>query len=87
MHSDDVEMIAFWSTEGVCCYQVMLFSLKNAGATYQRAMNVIFKEMLRNIVECYVDDLVVKSHRRIDRLEHLWIVVSKLRQHQLKMNP
>lgn len=30
---------------------------KNAEATYQRAMTVIFKKMLRDIVEWYVDDL------------------------------
>jgi hypothetical protein len=40
---------------------VMTFSLKNAGATYQRALNWIFYELLRNIVEVYIDDIIVKS--------------------------
>lgn len=39
----------------------MPFGLKNAGATYQRAMQKIFDDMLHKDVECYVDDLVVKS--------------------------
>jgi hypothetical protein len=38
----------------------MTFELKNAGAKYQRAMNVIFHYLLGLIVEVYVDDVVVK---------------------------
>jgi hypothetical protein len=39
----------------------MTFDLKNAGATYQRAMNLIFHELLGNTVEVYIDDTVVIS--------------------------
>lgn len=42
-------------------YQLMLLSLKEVGATYERAITVLSKEMLGHTVECYVDDLVVKS--------------------------
>jgi hypothetical protein len=35
--------------------------LKNAGATYQMAMNLIFHDLLGIIVEVYIDDIVVKS--------------------------
>ena len=42
------------------CYQVMLFGLKNTGATYQRLMDKIFHELLGKIMEVYVDDMVVK---------------------------
>jgi hypothetical protein len=38
----------------------MTFGLKNAGTTYQRAMNLIFHELLGNIMEVYIDDIVVK---------------------------
>ena len=40
---------------------VMTFGLKNAGATYQRAMNYIFHKLIGKIVEIYIDDVVVKS--------------------------
>jgi hypothetical protein len=40
---------------------VMTFGLKKAGATYQRAMNYIFHELIGKIVEIYVDDVVIKS--------------------------
>ncbi|GAA0154396.1 hypothetical protein LIER_12389 [Lithospermum erythrorhizon] len=42
----------------------MPFGLKNAGATYQRAMQKIFDDMLHKKVECDVDDLMVKSVKR-----------------------
>ncbi|CAM8914696.1 unnamed protein product [Rhodiola kirilowii] len=42
----------------------MPFGLKNAGATYQRAMQKIFEDMMHKTIECYVDDVVVKSKAR-----------------------
>ncbi|GAA0168524.1 hypothetical protein LIER_23225 [Lithospermum erythrorhizon] len=60
----DEELTAFRTPKGVYCYKVMSFGLKNAGATYQRAMQKIFDDMLHKNVECYVDDLVVKSLKR-----------------------
>lgn len=41
-------------------------------------MTIIFKEMIRDMVECYID--VVKSHQRKDRMEHLKIRIDRLRQ-------
>jgi hypothetical protein len=35
--------------------------LKNDGATYQRAMNYIFHDLISKIVEIYIDDVVIKS--------------------------
>jgi hypothetical protein len=39
----------------------MSFGLKNAGATYQRAIQACFKRQLNKNVEAYVDDVVVKT--------------------------
>ncbi|KAG9458362.1 hypothetical protein H6P81_002870 [Aristolochia fimbriata] len=57
----DEELTAFRTLKGIFCYKVMSLGLKNAVATYQRAMQNIFDEFLRKRVECYVDDLVVKT--------------------------
>ncbi|KAM1033858.1 hypothetical protein EV1_036926 [Malus domestica] len=65
----------------------MPFGLKNAGATYQRAMQKIFNDMLHKNVECYVDDVVVKTKKRSDHLKDLRIVFERLRKYNLKMNP
>lgn len=53
-------MVAFQSPQGVFCYQVMLFGLKNTGATYQRLIIVTYKKMLGDTIECYFDDLDVR---------------------------
>ena len=87
MAPKDEEMTAFRTPKGIYCYKVMPFGLKNAGATYQRAMQKIFDDMLHRIVECYVDDLVVKSRERRNHLEDLRKVFERLRRYQLKMNP
>ncbi|KAL0359906.1 UNVERIFIED_CONTAM: Retrovirus-related Pol polyprotein from transposon.6 [Sesamum angustifolium] len=68
MASVDEELMAFHTPKGIYCYKVMPFGLKNAGATYQRAMQSIFDDMLHKNVECYVDDLVVKSKKREDHI-------------------
>ena len=39
------------------------------------------------MVECYVDDIVVKSHNKNDHLRDLKIIFDIMRAHQLKMNP
>ncbi|XP_074299136.1 uncharacterized protein LOC141630170 [Silene latifolia] len=65
----------------------MPFGLKNAGATYQRAMQKIFDDMLHKIIECYVDDVVVKSMKIEDHIKDLRAVFERLRECQLKMNP
>ena len=65
----------------------MPFGLKNAGATYQRAMQKIFDDILHKNVECYVDDLVVKSRERKDHWQDLRGVSERLRRYQLRMNP
>jgi hypothetical protein len=46
---------------GLFEYVVMTFGLKNAGATYQRAMNYIYHDLIGKLVEIYMDNVVVKS--------------------------
>ena len=71
MNPKDEELTPFRTHKGIYCYKVMPFGLKNAGATYQRAMQKIFDNVLHKYVECYVDDLVVKTKRREDHLVDL----------------
>lgn len=71
MAPEDMPHTGFRTPRGILSFKVMPFGLKNAGATYQRAMTHIFKEMLHQLVECYVDDLVVKSTKRADYIQDL----------------
>ena len=46
MDEEDAEKTTFITTWGVYYYRVMPFGLKNAGATYMRAMTTIFYDMI-----------------------------------------
>jgi hypothetical protein len=63
MAPEDVNKTAFRvpGAVGLFEYVVMTFGLKNAGATYQRAMNYIFNNLIGKLVEIYIDDVMVKS--------------------------
>lgn len=65
----------------------MPFGLKNAGATYQRAMNVIFHDMIGKFLEVYVDDIVVKSNGTHSHLNDLRKAFIRMQHHKLKLNP
>ena len=87
MDPEDKSKTAFTTPWGTFCYRVMPFGLKNAGATYQRAMVIIFHDMIHNEVEVYVDDLVVKSKEDEDHINVLRKVFERLKQVNLKLNP
>ena len=65
----------------------MTFGMKNAGATYQRAMNYIFHDLIGKLVEIYIDDVVVKSTSAWGHLEDLRMVLERTRRFGLRMNP
>ncbi|KAI0513357.1 hypothetical protein KFK09_009374 [Dendrobium nobile] len=87
MALEDERNTTFRTPTGIFCYKVMPFGLKNAGATYQRAMTRIFDDLIHNQVECYIDDLVVKSKVKEAHLYDLRVVFERLRRYDLKMNP
>ena len=64
MAPKDEKLTAFRTPKGIYYYKVMPFRLKNASATYQWAMQRIFDDILHKIVQCYVDNLVVKTEKR-----------------------
>ena len=65
----------------------MTFGLKNASATYQRAMKLIFHDLLGIILEVYIDDIVIKSVGLSHHLADLRLVLERMHQYGLKMNP
>jgi hypothetical protein len=65
----------------------MTFGLKNASATYQRAMNHIFHDLIGNLVEIYIDDVIVKSASVEGHLGDLRQVLERTRKFRLRMNP
>jgi hypothetical protein len=58
----------------------MTFGLKNADTTYQRAMNLIFHDLLGIILEVYIDDVIVKSDSMDGHLADLCLALEKMRR-------
>ncbi|XP_063942737.1 uncharacterized protein LOC135150384 [Daucus carota subsp. sativus] len=87
MNKDDIPKVSFITDFGIFCYLVMAFGLKNAGATYQRLANKMFKHLIGKTMEVYVDDMLVKSLNKADHLEHLREAFEVLRTHKMMLNP
>ena len=65
----------------------MPFRLKNAGTTYQRLVNMMFKEHISKMMEVYLDDMLVKSQVVSDHISHLADTFNILRTYLMKLNP
>ena len=87
MVEEDQEKIAFITSQGLYCYKVMPFGLKNAGATYQRLVNKMFSKQIGRNMEVYVDDMLVKSKEELTHLDDLKETFATLRQYRMKLNP
>ena len=74
---EDQHKTAFICSWGTFEYKKMPFGLKNAGATFQRAMNFSFHD-IKAIVEPYLDDLPAHSRKRIDHPDHLRLIFEHL---------
>jgi hypothetical protein len=64
----------------------MSFGLKNAGATYQRAIQACFKRQLNTNIEAYVDDVVVKTRNSNTLIADLEETFASLREYYWKLN-
>jgi hypothetical protein len=78
---------AFTTPCGTFMYLRMPFRLMNAGATFQRAMDFSFRDLIQKIIEIYQDDLTVVSKDRKDHLSHLRIVFERCRKYDILLNP
>src|SRR5881394_2361543 len=78
---------SFITPFGAYFYITKPFGLKNAGATYQRAMQRCLHDQLGRNVEAYVDDVVIKSRVKEDLLSDLSETFENLRRFRWKLNP
>ena len=81
------EKTFFITSQGLFRYKMMPFDLKNAGATYQRLVNHMFRPQIGRNVEVYVDDMLVKSLDERKHLEDLQETFDTFRQYNMKLNP
>ena len=87
MKEEDQEKTTFVTSQGLYCYKVMPFGLKNTGATYQRLVNQMFNKQIGRNMEVYVDDMLVKSKEAKTHLADLQEAFDTLRRYKMKLNP
>jgi hypothetical protein len=89
MAEEDIHKTAFRYPGFVGLFEwvVMTFGLQNADTTYQRTMNLIFRDLLGIIVEVYIDDIIVKSAGLESHLADLHLSFERMCRFGLKMNP
>jgi hypothetical protein len=89
MAKEDVSKTTFRCLGFVGLFElvVMTFGLKNAGVTYQRAMNLIFRDLLGVLMVVYIDDVVVKSVGFEGHMTDLKLLLERMKKYELQMNP
>ncbi|GKV42163.1 hypothetical protein SLEP1_g49600 [Rubroshorea leprosula] len=84
MALEDEEKTSFYASDEIYCYVMMPFGLKNAGATYQKMVTIVFRAQIGRNLEVYVDDIVVKSLKADDHLTDLEETFNNLRQNRMR---
>jgi hypothetical protein len=87
MSREDEENTAFITVDDLFCYVSMPYGLKNVLPTFIRAMHKTFGDLIRDLVEVYVDDIVVKVKSRASLLDNLALVFDRLRLTCTKQKP
>jgi hypothetical protein len=87
LKEEDQIKTVFITPYGTYAYKTMSFGLKNAGATYQRAIQMCFVDQLHRNVEAYVDDVVIKTRDSDNLIADLEETFSSLHRFRWKLNP
>ena len=77
----------FTTPWGRFMYVKMHFGPVNAGATFQRAMDIAFSEEKGHVIVIYLADITVYSKTDEEHLKHLRRVFEKCRRLGLSLNP
>jgi len=77
---EDVPKMAFTTRYGL---YVMSFGLTNAPAHFMYLMNSVFMPELDKFIVVFIDDILIYSKTKKEHAEHLRIVLTHLRDHQL----
>lgn len=86
IHPEDQEKTAFTTPWGTFMYVHMPFGLINAGATFQRAMDIAFVGEQDKFVVVYLDDITIFSKTEEEHILHLKLTFEKCKRHGLSMN-
>ena len=87
MNSADADKTAFICHKGMFRFKKMPFGLCNAGATFQRLMDVVMSGLQFHTLLIYFDDIVLFSETPEQHLERLVVLLDRLRSAGLKLKP
>jgi hypothetical protein len=87
MSREDEENTAFITVDGLFCYVSMPYGLKNVIPTFVRVMHKTFGDLIRDLVEVYVDDIIVKVKSSASLLDNLALFFDRLCLTRTKLNP
>jgi hypothetical protein len=87
MAPEDMKKTTLITKTSLYDWTVMPFGLKNATSTFTRMMSEVFKDLGSNFLKIFVDDLNVHNESWEEHLQHLGIVMYKLKEVNLKLNP
>jgi hypothetical protein len=84
---EDEEHTAFITIDDLFCYVFMPYGLKNALPDFVRVMHKTFDDLIRDLIEVYVDDIAVKIKSNSSLLDNLAILFDRLRSTRIMLNP
>jgi hypothetical protein len=87
LKKSDQEKTSFITPFGAYCYNTMTFGLKNAGATYQKAIQKCLQVQIGRNAEAYVDDVVIKTRSSDQFIVDLQETFENLKRIKWKLNP
>eukprot|EP00253_Pinus_taeda_P011751 PITA_11751 len=87
VHPDDRLKTTFRTKWGTYAYQKMPFGLINAGATFQRAMDIAFKGLINKTIVIYLDDITIFSKKISNHLHDLNQMFERCRRYGISLNP
>ena len=86
MDKSDQEKMSFITSQGLFCYKVIPFGLTNAGTTYQRLVNHMFRPQIGRNMEVYVDDMLVRSLDEQKHQDNLQETFDTLKRYNMRLN-
>ena len=78
---------SFTTAWGTFMYARMPVGLINAGATFQRDMDIAFVGEKDKFFVVYLDDITIFSKNDVEHIEHLRRTFEKCRRYGLSLNP
>ena len=86
MHPDSEEYTTFVTSLGAYKYHVLPFGLTNGPSNYQHYMNDVLFEFINKFCQAYLDDILIYSKTKKEHINHVCLVLAKLRQAGLQVD-